>query len=432
MQQSRPPHFPLCSSFIKHRSSISGSRFTIDHLILPKPLAAPVWASLPTPPMSGTPPPEPPYDPPQIAGRRRKRTDTPPTTTSVPQNSALLSPLDTRPSRPGPSPLLRAGGSVAEPALQTGPYGYNYPPPQTSYQPVPTVPSSTTSLPDPRFPIPQISPRTTRKPKAHVASACVNCKKKHLRCDSSRPCRRCVQSGKEESCVDVEHKKRGRPPLKPEGSSTSSYLTSPLTTSAASLGGPPNFPPGSAYAQPSYQPLAPSVPPSWNRGRLQGAPPFLPTPAQPSISASYQSAAGVFTPASSGLYPGRPPLLPGPLPMQYGMQPDIGRYGPYTNYFNPAMQGPPPQHQELRNPIFPREPARLPSQMAPSMQSPSTVQLPPILPAPIDPRIAQQSQLRMPPTSQITQARRVEESEERQAKRPKMDIQGILGPPRDK
>src|SRR5436305_303823 len=44
-----------------------------------------------------------------------------------------------------------------------------------------------------------ISPRATRKTKAHVASACVNCKKKHLRCDDSRPCRSCVQSGKEVS-----------------------------------------------------------------------------------------------------------------------------------------------------------------------------------------------------------------------------------------
>lgn len=38
--------------------------------------------------------------------------------------------------------------------------------------------------------------RSTRRTKAHVASACVNCKKKHLGCDSSRPCRRCVLAGK--------------------------------------------------------------------------------------------------------------------------------------------------------------------------------------------------------------------------------------------
>lgn len=38
--------------------------------------------------------------------------------------------------------------------------------------------------------------RPTRRTKAHVASACVNCKKKHLGCDSARPCRRCVLAGK--------------------------------------------------------------------------------------------------------------------------------------------------------------------------------------------------------------------------------------------
>ncbi|KAL1955437.1 hypothetical protein VTO42DRAFT_8530 [Malbranchea cinnamomea] len=61
-----------------------------------------------------------------------------------------------------------------------------------------------------------LPPRPTRRTKAHVASACVNCKQKHLGCDSARPCRRCVIAGKEASCVDVTHKRRGRPPLKAE------------------------------------------------------------------------------------------------------------------------------------------------------------------------------------------------------------------------
>ncbi|KAF3891868.1 Zn(2)-C6 fungal-type domain-containing protein [Trichophyton interdigitale] len=69
-----------------------------------------------------------------------------------------------------------------------------------------TISTRTTTLP----------PRSTRRAKAHVASACVNCKRKHLGCDSARPCRRCVVAGKEESCVDVTHKRRGRPPLKAE------------------------------------------------------------------------------------------------------------------------------------------------------------------------------------------------------------------------
>ncbi|KAJ6790386.1 hypothetical protein PWT90_07767 [Aphanocladium album] len=58
------------------------------------------------------------------------------------------------------------------------------------------------------------SPRSHRKTKGHVASACVPCKKAHLRCDSQRPCSRCVTHGKEDTCVDVRHKKRGRPRLR--------------------------------------------------------------------------------------------------------------------------------------------------------------------------------------------------------------------------
>ena len=41
------------------------------------------------------------------------------------------------------------------------------------------------------------STRTGRKSKAHVASACVNCKRAHLSCDIQRPCARCVASGKQ-------------------------------------------------------------------------------------------------------------------------------------------------------------------------------------------------------------------------------------------
>lgn len=39
--------------------------------------------------------------------------------------------------------------------------------------------------------------KPARRTKAHVASACVNCKKAHLSCDIQRPCGRCVASGKQ-------------------------------------------------------------------------------------------------------------------------------------------------------------------------------------------------------------------------------------------
>lgn len=41
------------------------------------------------------------------------------------------------------------------------------------------------------------SSRGGRKSKAHVASACINCKRAHLSCDVNRPCARCVASGKQ-------------------------------------------------------------------------------------------------------------------------------------------------------------------------------------------------------------------------------------------
>ena len=41
--------------------------------------------------------------------------------------------------------------------------------------------------------------RPARKSKAHVASACINCKRAHLSCDVQRPCTRCVASNKQVS-----------------------------------------------------------------------------------------------------------------------------------------------------------------------------------------------------------------------------------------
>jgi hypothetical protein len=40
-------------------------------------------------------------------------------------------------------------------------------------------------------------PGIARRAKAHVPSACVNCKRKHLACETGRPCNRCIQTGKE-------------------------------------------------------------------------------------------------------------------------------------------------------------------------------------------------------------------------------------------
>ena len=195
MQHSRPPTFsPFFSSFKSHRSSIDQTRFRVD-LTLPKPLAVPIWASLPTPPMSGSPPREQPPELPQIAGRRRKRSETPPQGPAV---SAATPPTPLEQTVQGASyQATRAGQPIDIPGQQPS-YTSAYPqPPSLSYGAGSSMGLVTTSPPESRYAPGQVSPRNTRKTKAHVASACVNCKKKHLRCDNARPCRRCVQSGKE-------------------------------------------------------------------------------------------------------------------------------------------------------------------------------------------------------------------------------------------
>lgn len=69
-------------------------------------------------------------------------------------------------------------------------------------------PSSATLLPK-DLPNTPISTERKRRKKAKVASACVPCKRAHAICDAQRPCSRCLESGKEDACVDMQHKKRG-------------------------------------------------------------------------------------------------------------------------------------------------------------------------------------------------------------------------------
>ncbi|KAJ5506936.1 hypothetical protein N7453_005893 [Penicillium expansum] len=128
--------------------------------------------------------------------------------------------------RPIVPALELSQGPVNEPLPRLG---YNEQGPVYAGSPLPGAQGA------PSCPLPTLDPthttgrslaqKSTRRTKAHVASACVNCKKKHLGCDPARPCRRCVLAGKASTCVDVTHKKRGRPPLKAEDSSLRSYTT---------------------------------------------------------------------------------------------------------------------------------------------------------------------------------------------------------------
>ncbi|EST07030.2 PAS domain protein [Kalmanozyma brasiliensis GHG001] len=69
------------------------------------------------------------------------------------------------------------------------------------------------------------SQASRKQAKAHVPSACLNCKRAHLACDVGRPCRRCINLGKSDTCIDVQHKKRGRPRLKDRPSSQAGVPT---------------------------------------------------------------------------------------------------------------------------------------------------------------------------------------------------------------
>ena len=187
---------PIPLSFKRHRFDSDPSRFSLN-LSLPKPIPTPCWASLPSPPMSGSPPPEHPLELPKAAGRRRKRSDNHnthvPSPTSTPTVTTAAIVFETRaeqhPELPATTGISIQPATWSTPYAVTQSYGYTagaslLAGPVTSPFQSPYVAGSS-------------SPRSTRKSKAHVGSACVNCKRKHLRCDSSRPCHRCVQSGQE-------------------------------------------------------------------------------------------------------------------------------------------------------------------------------------------------------------------------------------------
>lgn len=185
-------------SFKKHRFDSDPSRFSLN-LSLSKPIPTPCWASLPSPPMSGSPPPEHPLEPSQAAGRRRKRSDTP----QIRASSPVITPVVTT-TTVIPDSRAEGQGDVAATtgiSIQPAPWSTPFPVTQ-SYGFGGEAPASTGPAPSsfqPQYSAAPSSPKSTRKSKVHVPSACVNCKKKHLRCDNSRPCHRCVQSGKEVS-----------------------------------------------------------------------------------------------------------------------------------------------------------------------------------------------------------------------------------------
>lgn len=177
-----------------HGSSSDPLRFSLNSKLSDESCHLSLRAPYLSPPMSGSPSPENRFDP--LRGdRRRKRSNSPIPSTTHGTVQPLLPYAEPSARAPGPDALLpdsrrlSAGqlgmsiiglpaidGPQLRHTLQTGATGA-------------LLPARTTPLP----------PRSTRRAKAHVASACVNCKRKHLGCDSARPCRRCVSAGKEVS-----------------------------------------------------------------------------------------------------------------------------------------------------------------------------------------------------------------------------------------
>jgi hypothetical protein len=100
-------------------------------------------------------------------------------------------------------PHYAPGRAVEHPSYGHGqgsqPYGYGYsslggPPYDGAHYARPMAQQTTMIAPPPAR-----STKPARRTKAHVASACVNCKKAHLSCDVQRPCGRCIASGKQVS-----------------------------------------------------------------------------------------------------------------------------------------------------------------------------------------------------------------------------------------
>lgn len=114
------------------------------------------------------------------------------------------------------------------------------------------------------------SPSSRKMAKVHVPSACLNCKKAHLACDVNRPCRRCINLGKTDTCIDVRHKKRGRPRLRDrEHSANSATMFSASNSSSSPRQGVPSTPPhyGQMHHHQHNTPPFPAAASGITRGR---------------------------------------------------------------------------------------------------------------------------------------------------------------------
>ncbi|KAL4973267.1 hypothetical protein BDW66DRAFT_168754 [Aspergillus desertorum] len=310
--------------------------------------------------------------------------------------------------------------------------------------------------------------KTTRRTKAHVASACVNCKKKHLGCDPARPCRRCVLSGKADSCVDVTHKKRGRPPLKADEGSIRTYATQMDHRGAPTDQGQERRPMHRATSSRELRPMTDlqlqaqagimggRLPP----GHPQRWPIVYPHTIDPSLSqrtighrrfsssGSTQSLASVSPTGHIPIPTGyNPALAAGRMPPGIGVGVGVGRPIPYPSPgMHPQPTPSPPQYQAYGVPIspYPENPnprvmSRIPmGDAGPSPRDPregymeSPVRLPPIYPSPVP--NAQPSTLPQAQTPRAsgpysgTWSPQQHRQEQQQMQEPRQDFMGSISP----
>ncbi|KAL2854042.1 hypothetical protein BJX68DRAFT_38379 [Aspergillus pseudodeflectus] len=351
------------------------------------------------------------------------------TSTSISTPGSILSPVSPDSAIGHGSALHHLGTAPGDETLRQ-PLAYSEPFPSArlpqSLTAQPSSQSLTATYPQPTFGASAAGPasrtlpqKTTRRTKAHVASACVNCKKKHLGCDPARPCRRCVLSNKESTCIDVTHKKRGRPPLKAEEGSVRTYATQMDTrgglgdqgaqtrrsmhraTSSRELRPMTDLHMHSSQAGPMGVRLTPGQPQRWPIVYSNGIDPALTTQRAMghrrfSSSGSAQSMTAVSPPGYVPMAAGyNPALAAGRMPAGVG----VGRPIPtYPGQGLPHVPSPPQYHQPYGVPISPypegtRAVNRIPmgESAVPVPRDPresmsmaeSPVRLPPIYPSPV-------------------------------------------------
>ncbi|KAL6051012.1 Conserved repeat domain [Balamuthia mandrillaris] len=128
--------------------------------------------------------------------------------------------------------------------------------------------------------------------------SCSNCRESHTACDSGRPCKRCVSTGRAHTCRDAAVRKRGRKPV--SFSMDGSHISiDPLTnvTSTPSFSFSPATPSQPTFSttnknlavhNKNFTPQPTPTPPPQPQPSFHHYPPFTPSPSSSSSSSSYE------------------------------------------------------------------------------------------------------------------------------------------------